>query len=336
MSNEVYNDYLYNEEQKKRYLKGLNENTYTTYLRVLKRASKLEKRLGKDLYNFNIHEIEDLLSYLAPKTLQSAHGSGSIIQSYIRWAISQDLRDDNLNPLDVLGGLDFYERFVDKTNKLLITDDELKDIVGDLDNYQDIVIPMALFEGIMGREYSELLNLTLEDINQREHTVLLKNELKNGEIETRTIKIREELTRYLVKAAEQQIYSQDNGNSRAKSPNVELVESPFIIRSVKRRATVNEKADKHLVLRRLKNIGIWKGLKHLSAINLRNSGMLYMARNLLNEVEPYNSLDRDKIITICQHYNIGKQSNDSEFYAYTRYTQDFLNEETIRKVYEIE
>lgn len=335
MSNEVYNDYLYNEEQKKRYLKDLNENTYTTYLRVLKRASKLEKRLGKDLYNFNLHEIEDLLSYLAPKTLPSANSSGSIIQSYIRWAISQDLRDDNLNPLDVMGSLEFYDQFVDKTNKLLITDEELKDIIGDLENWQDMAIPIALFEGIMGREYSELLNLTLDDLNVDNRTVLLKNEQKNGEIETRTLTISEDLVRYLVKAAEQRIYSQDNGNSRAKSPDVELVQSPFIIRPVKRRATVNEKADKHLVLRRLKNIGTWKGLKHLSAINLRNSGMLHMAKNLYLENNSY-TLDRDKIITICKHYNIGKQSSDSEFYAYTRYTQDFLNEETIRKVYEIE
>ncbi|MWV44900.1 hypothetical protein GRF59_14860 [Paenibacillus sp. HJL G12] len=333
MSNVVYNDYLYNEEQKTRFLKGLNENTYTTYLRVLKRASKLEERLGKDLYNFSLFEIEDLLSYLAPKTLQSANGSGSIIQNYIRWAISQDLRDDNLNPLDIMGSSGFYLKFVDKTNKLLITNEELKDIIGDLENWQDSVIPLALFEGIFGREYSELLNLTINDLNIDESTATLKNELKNGEIEKRTIKISEHLMALLIRAAEQKDYSQDNGHSTAKSPVVELADSPYIIRSVKRRATANEKADKHLVLRRLKNIGVWKGLKHLSAINIRNSGMLYMAKELY---ESKGSLGRDEIITICEYYNIGKQTHADEFYAYSRYTKDFLNEETIKKVYEIE
>lgn len=333
MSNLVYNDYLYNEDQKTRYLKGLNENTYTTYLRVLKRASKIEERLGKDLYNFSLYEIEDLMSYLAPKTLQSAVGSGSIIQNYIRWAISQDLRDDNLNPLDVMGSSDFYFRFVDKTNKLLITDEELKDLVGDLENWQDAVIPAALFEGIMGREYSELLNLTIDDLNVDESTVTLKNELKNGEAEFRTIKISEYLLNLLIRAAEQKDYSQDNGHSNAKSPIVELAESPFIVRSVKRRATANERADKHLVLRRLKNIGIWKGYRHLSAINIRNSGMLFMAKELYT---PNKSLTREDIIAICEYFNISKQSQDSEFYAYSRYTKEFLNEETIKKVYEIE
>lgn len=335
MSNVVYNDYLYNAEQKKRYLKDLTENTYITYLRVLKRASRLEERLEKDLYNFNLNEIEDLLSYLAPKTLQSAVASGSIIQNYIRWAISQDLRDDNLNPLDVMGGSEFYSRFVDKTNKLLVTDEELKDIIGDLENPQDSVIPMAIFEGIMGREYSELLNLTVNDVNQDESTVTLRNELKNGEIETRIIKISDYLMSLLIRAANQKEYSQDNGNSNAKSPIVELAESPYIIRSVKRRATANEKADKHLVLRRLKNIGIWKGYKYLTAVNLRNSGMLYMAQDCYIKNSPH-SLKREDIIAICEKYNIGKQSQYSEFYAYSRYTKEFLNEETIRRVYEIE
>ena len=71
MSNQIYEQGLYNRDQKEMFLKGLNLNTRATYERVLNRAKILEEQFNKDLYDFNIYEIEKVIHYINPGTLSS-------------------------------------------------------------------------------------------------------------------------------------------------------------------------------------------------------------------------------------------------------------------------
>lgn len=336
MSNLIYKKGLFNEEQKNMYLKDLPKNTKTAYLRVLNRARALEERLNKDLYDFNIYEIENLMYYLSPKTLNSATSSISIIQNYIRWAIEQDLRTDNLNPLDAVFGNEFIKKFIDSTNKIIFSENEINDVIGGLVNFQDSAVVVAIFEGILGKHYSELLNLTWRDIDTEKKEIFLKNENGNGGYETRifTVKSGSLLLRYLQKAYEEKVYYKQNGNPKRniKSQTADLIDNDYVFRNaLLNTKESNRRADQHLILRRLKRISEWYGQPYFNAINIRNSGMLKMAKDLY---ERDGELEKKQYDEICDRFNIQKNEKTG-LYNIARIKKDFLNLTKIKEVYDI-
>ncbi|MGY5342943.1 phage lytic cycle repressor MrpR family protein [Paenibacillus glucanolyticus] len=331
MSNKIYESGFYNEEQKLMFLKGLKSNTLSTFSRVLNRAKMLEEQYKKDLYDFNIYEIERLISYLNPKTMNSVLSSASIIQNYIRWAIEEDLRINNLNPLDAIFGQEYYSKFVDKTNKMIFSKEEIDDITGGLVNFQDSAIIQSIFEGILGKGYSEVLNLTIHDINQEDSSVLLRNNRDQISFSERTLELTQELVIMLNNAFQEEIYYKNNGNPAAniKAPTSKLVRNEYIFRSAILNTKANGKADSHLILRRLKKIGEWYQQPFLTAINIRNSGMVYMAHQLRRRTGKF---DKETFDIVCDRFNISKIKNSSDYNA-SRIRNDFLNIDKIIEVY---
>jgi integrase len=323
MSNKIYEDGFFNESHKEMYLKDLSEKTYTSYARVLKRARYVEEQLGKDLYNFNVSEIEQLLKFMAPGSYSVSSGNINVIRYYIRWAIQQDLRVDNINPLDSVISDEFINKFIDTTNKKLFTEEEINNIIGGLQSFQDAAIIQCLFEGIMGHEYSEILNILKDDIDRDSTKLEVRNSPSSGPMERRVAEVSPKLMNLLYSAANEKEYLKFNGMSNSKAQRIELIENEYVFRSVKLRVVNYERASNHLVLRRIKSIREWYGYPHLTATGIKNSGMLKMARDLyvVNK-----TLTRDDIVKICRRFGANE-------IATTRLTKDFLNVDTIRSLY---
>jgi len=217
MSNQTYNDYLYNEDQKNRFLRDNKaEKTKEAYTRVLKRASSLEEEFGKDLYNFNISEIELLINYLAPTTLGSVRSAITPITTYIDWAIEQGLRVDNLNPLGAVIDKEYLEKFIDKSNVLVFSKEDIDDITGRLANKIDAAVVQCLFEGLMGKKYSELLNLTINDVNEgkSKNRLVLTNDVDEENSAKRILMLDgdSKLIDLLTETYNQKMYYKNNGN----------------------------------------------------------------------------------------------------------------------------
>lgn len=332
MSNNVYDRGFYNDLQKSRYLKGLPKNTYETYGRILRRASYLEKQYDKDLYEFDINEIKNLLNFLNAKTLNSIAGSVSIIQNYISWAIEEGLRSNNLNPLDAIFGDEFFRKFVDTSSKILFSYQDIMDIVDGLVNPQDTATILCLWEGIMGRRYSELLNLSKQDL-MSDKELIVKNDISETEQHSRIITINncEELVSILREAANQDIYIKNNGRpGNIKAPEAKLINNEYVFRPSILNIKDNGKAESHLVIRRIRAIAKLVNEPYLTAINIRNSGMLYMAYNLYKKNGKLRKLEID---TVCEHFNVSKLKGGKS-YNNSRLKKEFLNIETINKVYE--
>ncbi|MBT2759907.1 site-specific integrase [Paenibacillus sp. ISL-20] len=335
MSNQIYEQGLYNEDQKEMFLNKLNKNTRAAYERVLNRAKTLEEQFEKDLYDFNIYEVERLIHYLNPGTLSSVTASASIIQTYIRWGIEQDLRANNLNPLDAIIGDDFYAKFIDKTNKTIFSKEEIEDITGGLVNFQDSAIVQCIFEGVVGKRYSEILNLTRSDIDESTGIVTLKNEIDESKVEERKIKLSDDLIKMLIKAAEERIYHKNNGHpsENIKAPTADLADSEFVFRNAMLNTKESGRADYHLIFRRLKKIAEWNQQPYLTGINIRNSGMLYMASKFY--YKNYCELGKTEIDAVCAHFNIPKLKNKQDYHT-TRLRKEFLNVSKIEELYPIE
>ncbi|QSF43471.1 tyrosine-type recombinase/integrase [Paenibacillus tianjinensis] len=323
MSNKIYEDGFYNETQKEMYLKDLAEKTYTSYARVLKRARYVEEQLGKDLYNFNVSEIEKLLVFMSPGSYSASAGNVNVIRTYIRWAIQQDLRIDNINPLDSVISDNFINKFIDTTNKKLFTEEEIATIVGGLQSFQDAAIVQCLFEGIMGHEYSEILNILKKDVDRDSDELEVRNSPASGPTEIRKIKVSTKLMNLLYSAANETSYIKSNGLSDAKAKEIELIDNDYVFRSVKLRVVNYDRASNHLVLRRMKSVREWFDYPHLTATSIKNSGMLKYAKDLYMEDK---TLSRDHIGKICKRFGVNS-------IATTRLTKDFLNIETIKSLY---
>ncbi|WP_106768030.1 tyrosine-type recombinase/integrase [Paenibacillus faecalis] len=331
MSNQIYEQNLFNAEQKNMFLKDLSSNTYTAYLRILTRAAKLEEQFEKDLYDFNIYEIERLIFYINPKTLSSVTSAVSIIQNYIRWAIAQDLRKDNLNPLDAIAGLKFYKKFIDTSNKLLFSSSEIEEITGGLVNYQDSAIVQAIFEGVNGKKYSEILNLTIHDIDEKNNELLLKNDINDFKQQERKLKVSPELIKMLIKASQETEYYKNNGHPSENilSKIAPLCESHFVFRNSRLNTKETDRADYHLIFRRLSKIAEWNGQPYLNGMNIRKSGMIYMANVLYRES---GKLENEEIHRICEAFNFSKIKGRDD-YNTTRIRAEFLNLDNIFEIY---
>lgn len=335
--NKIYYEEFFNPKQKNRYLKDQIETTKKAYSRILLRAAKIENKLGKDLYDFNLDEIKQLLYILKATKLSTVMHSGNIIQNYIRWAIEQDLRTDNINPLDAVASGEFYKQFLDTSEQTLFSEDEIMDVVKECINYQDKAVILGLYEGIYGRQYSELLSLKMSSLEEIEddpkyYYAHLINESVDGYKE-RTLKITSKLFNILRIANNEDVYFKNNGLEFEGMRNNKnyLVKSDYILRAAENARTKsmeNVPAAPALINRRIAKIAELYQMPMLTATNIRNSGMLKLASEVYKES---NKLGKEEYSIILQHYNVGIGKNGD--IAYGRLKADFLNIENIERFY---
>lgn len=271
---------MYNEETKKRFLEEFIESTRVTYSRIFEYSEPMEELLGKDLYDFNLEEIEDILFSMNPKTFHSSHGNGRMVTSYISWAIGKGLRSHSINPLKSFGP-DYFKKFVDDNLKLFISESELRRIEDACINAQDAVILRLLFEGVNGTSYYELRTLK-KDAVSFDHSVLT---LTNEDGTKRELKVSDRTLNLIEKAIKEKVYYKNNGEG-VLADNVrdyaDLAENDYVLRpSITRVNNPFDPVSKSVVSRRVRAIADFFDLPYLVANSILKSGMIFMAKNLI-------------------------------------------------------
>ena len=179
---------MYNNELKQRYIKyKLNENINFELIaaRVFKKSEPKEMRLQKDVSEFTISEIIDLYKSMCSTSLESLNVMTSAYKGYTDWCIEQGYVSDNQNhfkemTIELISNCLNYAVM----NSSIFTREEVLHIADELPNDSDAALILCLFEGICGKEMSELVNLKPTDFNQ-DGTVSLCTE--------RTIKVSSKL-----------------------------------------------------------------------------------------------------------------------------------------------
>lgn len=340
LSNQIYDNYLYNKDIKDRYLdiiaKNSSENTLVANKRILTRVSILEKRYDKNLYDFSTQEIEQFLIKLNPTSLNSAIQSIVLIDNYIKWALGEHLAKSTINPLDIFTTTEFAERVVNKRVKNIFTYDEISEVIVDSANFQDSALVLSLFFGIMGKQFSEISNLKIQDVDKESNKINLK-----GADSERTITLEAEaqleLLDLLEMAHEQNEYIKNNGvASKIKNPRMPLVRNDYVFRPMMRVTKNGDQIEtpttaSYFVLRnRIVTLSEAYDQPSFTAVNIRNSGMLYMA--YLEYEKNNQQLTKASRRKIYEFYNVQKSKNRDDYHAHT-YERDFLNEDTIRELY---
>lgn len=303
-------DVIYYEEFKNEFLAQYSDDTNGSrkiYKRIFQKSYKHELSKGKDLYDFTEKEIMDLLFDLNPVTKSSSRSNGRIITAYLNWAGRIGDRA-NTNTL-VAKKPDWFDRFVSK-RKLYISLKELKDITNPLANAQDSVLPLLLFFSVQGKEISEILNLKEQDIDIDNNTLILRADRKIGNktFEAkgfRELEVPRECMVEVKNALAQKIYEKKNGMANItarQSTTTDLVNNDYLIRaSITNTKTRNDRADKHMVYRRIKMISEIEGLPFLTTKNIVKSGQIYMGYKLLKR---HGELGMVQLKEIAKEFNV--------------------------------
>lgn len=285
---------FYNIDAKEEFIENSKEGYREPYKYFFEKTYFLELKQKKDLYNFNIEELAQLMARLKCSTKKAAGFRYFLIFRYIDYY--REFRDDKINPLS-LESTKWARQFVDTESKVLLSCQEYEDVLSKCINPQDAVIFQLLFEGISGYKYSEILNLKLEDIGWDNNILTISDDRKGK----REVEVSSYCIELIKKAIEQKEYHDQNGKSKAKNSIQSLVDNNYIVRCVSRRAKHVGKADRHLVHRRVDEVfkAFYPSIKPKSIVK---SGMIKFAVDLSLKlqipVEDFNNEHMD--IISCQ------------------------------------
>ena len=160
---------MYNETIKTRYIQEKERTTNMTdgYLkRQFNKSESFEDRLGKDISNFTVYEIEDFYKTLNIRSVESLTVLHSHLSLYTQWCLQQNLVFDCQNHFaEIVSSslVDYINTVAFK--KSIVTKETLYKWIDDLVNPSDAFIMLALFEGIEGENYCELFSLKMSDFN---------------------------------------------------------------------------------------------------------------------------------------------------------------------------
>ncbi|HMG14087.1 MAG TPA: hypothetical protein VK590_01500 [Saprospiraceae bacterium] len=314
---------VYNSKDKEKFLEQYeNLNTKRAFVRIFRNTFEMENDLNKDLYYFTKDELEEFFENTTPSTPISARNYGRMIIQYIAWAVDEKII--SVHPFPVQQH--YFLRYVKSHEDQFLTKKELRYFTHYyFQNFQDGVILELLFNGVQGKEGSEICNLTIDDINEKELSLKLLNSSTGRE---RTIFLEDEkVIEYCINANKEEQYVKRNGeiqeNPRIRPYTDLAMDTKYILKNSKTN-THTEQATRYTIYNRLKNIQKFEeveSVKHkISIKNIVKSGQLYMASKLYEEEGEF---DLQQIRKICQQFGVKEHWT----------MRDYLNIENILKYY---
>lgn len=318
----------YNPEDKKEFLSLYDKiETSESYGYILEKIASLEEFYSRDLYDFNMDQIEEAMYLLKPSSLAVSRMNGAVLAAYISWAIDTNKIISNMNPIkNKVNAKDWYRKFIDPSRKNYISLEELEDIESSLINSQDKVVPRLLFEGVGGVFVSEVLNLKEKDVKEEKNKLRLNDDRK-GE---RYITVSKDCIKLINSALKAKDYEKKNGDSGAKNPTLELVNNDYVIKTAGTNAIGSGRADKHTIYRRVAMISKALGVPYFTTKSIQRSGMIYMAYNLM-KTQGKSNIDRSIIIEVAQHFGVTKVADSYNFSL----LEEYINLENIKELYDI-
>lgn len=319
---------FYNEVIKNRYLNELeNEGSRNTISYIFLASKRAEEIKEMDLYNFSKEDIELVLENMHMTSAHTARANTNYISNYITWCIKHGYRENNLNPLDTIDS-SWSRKFVDRTLKIHYSYEEFIDLLEDQNmlNAQDQSFLFLIFEGALGERFSELTELRFEDFDFDNKSVYIKGRNRN-------ISLSDECLKYVEKAYNQDTYYVYNLKTKEFSEK-ELLPSPYLFKNVKSpRSTENIPVGMSVLYNRLHGLKEVLELDSLTPNGIRQSGMIYQGVLLYQQ---YGILGYDQFAIIGEKYNFSTVTNQSYVYFNTTLMKVFLNEISIKELYNIE
>ena len=159
---------MYNPERKQQYLLEVEQGNLATITAYFKACEPIEEALDKDISCFNAKEIVGYYKSLSTASRLYLSTINSQLSLYTSWCQNNDFLPDRQNHFNEIT-LDMLEECVNSAliTQQYITRERLLQIINENQfvNVSTNFLILAIFEGIGGKNYSEITNLYPEDFS---------------------------------------------------------------------------------------------------------------------------------------------------------------------------
>ena len=268
----------------------------TALPRIFDVVRPLEEYYGKDCCNFTIEEIISAMMAFRSADVGTLRQKASLLRTYTNFCIASGFSIDGINHYVELTS-DILMRCIDKKKAaaMILTPDDIEEILSELDNSRDKFLILAPYEGICGKEFCELTELTIDDLLGNNRVRLCDG---------RIISVSKRLYNIMIEASETDTMTRSNGYV------MELVPSKYILRAAKSKRG-GEAPTRLTVKSRISKIADITSRPTLGVLMLRNSGF-YWKFNQLFELSnrDYNSVfNSTEFAEIIYQYNVTPNEN---------------------------
>ena len=289
ISEELYNEKLMKasrfEQQKQVYVDQIysnNKSKMTIYNLYKSNVLNWEIILDKDLYEFNIQELDSLIGSIPSSSIHIKANVYNFVNQYIDYCISKRLITiNNMNALD-------RETYTSISQKLasskLISYEQLWDMVQYMEtktNIQNILPIIFAYYGIGGNDMEYMRNLRLEDLDRENEVAYIRLQ---GDLKA-ILPIDEKLYAYCVKACEE------------ADMDSEYVSSSLIIKPTKK--SINDIVPENSIYARIYEAFDSSNIKRIRLNDLAKSRKIA----LLLEIRKERYLTTLDVQNICLLYN---------------------------------
>lgn len=265
---------------------GYDEVTIRNFENFMYRIRRFEVEwmAKKPIHEYNFDEILFFLKNLNSKSQESLVSYLNMIRRYFQFCKRESKMDDTIDFLKNVKP----EQLADcvntgKSKNRYVTKRKINSIIDGFVNDMDKALLLLMFEGISGKENSEILNMKKEDVDLESNTI---KTVRNGE--EVIVPISEELADILDRVIETDIvYYENNYNSRVDT----LVGSEYVFRptlrflnleATKQRIEDGEYNGRQMDLKTLtsrvhKLIKLYSDMQYITSISIIKSGIVYRA-----------------------------------------------------------
>ncbi|SDJ08735.1 phage lytic cycle repressor MrpR family protein [Salimicrobium halophilum] len=312
---------LFNQQLKEDYFTHLlkngqvNRESVKSYARLMERLSPAEENRNKDVMHFSFEEMEDILRGFQTRFRGTIESYARIISTYLNWAVMQGYISENV--LQRLNPKDFNAYVIEQD--LFLTNSQLMRYEDNLENYQDAVILRLLFEGVCGRQMSELRNLKYqrEFVDEETNTLKLIHSLEEDDSGRpvkyweRYLKVEDRSLHLVKRASEENYYYKSNGDMADTTGRIreytDLIRNDYVLRPSNTKTIImNNPIDKHVIYYRLNRISDVLGIDRLTSKFILRSGMIHFAKTIVDENQGVTLAD---IKIVAERFNVKSYHN---------------------------
>ena len=265
---------VYNIETKERFLNTQDLEKYPPrwWERVFEKTYFFEEKKQKDLFNFTVPEILEFYKFLDVGSITPLSIYNANLIKYGQWGLNENMVIDGANHFDEID----TETLVlcvntTKIEQSILSYDKFLDLIQEhITNYQDKFVLFALFEGIKGKDYEEISNLKLEDINSKARIVTLNT--------GRSMLVSKEFIDICIKADAEETYIRLGDEQEVKLLPGEFI---FKLKNNSRGLKINQTIYRTIY----RNVRAVNELSYVvSSKSLRDSGMIYYLHKRAKEL----------------------------------------------------
>lgn len=326
---------MYNEEVKLYFLESnyKSEDSRNVVKYVFEKSELSERILKKDLYMFTLDEIRLTVLDMGYSSLNTVRNTISIIKNYIDWSETAGYRHSNTN---VLASVDdeWLNKLTVKRQKTLISIDEFEEIKSHIVNENDKLMLDLLWNGVFGKELSEIRTLQVSNIEGNIVTLFDKDG------SSREIELCEDIIKRIYAVNDLKEELDLNGNVQPlnitdyvfkhrvkKDDNHDIINYSYVLRRIK--DILEPFKDYKLTAKSLYNSGMIH--KYYEALKERNGGKLDL--NNPAAIKPFTDLELIGLLSKQYGWKSYGKKNEYVVYGISNYTRNFLNLNTIVEIY---